>query len=147
MEPYKFVGADVLPHLLTLLRNEMVDFDLATTIDDESTDKYAASARAVYQFVMDTFGDITEIKFEVVTDLPEVGAPGTFYLIRVSQDPPVYEMNVYAAGYWRSIGQAELDLDNYWNKDELVALTIAEVDTIFEGVFGTNTPEPPYGAT
>lgn len=136
MADEKFIGYNILKHLLVLLHTEINKAPrLTTTINNTSTDEYVASARAVYEFVTEVLGDITDIQFRVVTDLPEEGDLGTFYLIRISDDPETYKMFIYVDDDWRPIGQAEIDLSDYWAKDELVPMTIAELDEIFYEVF------------
>jgi len=136
----KFVNELNLTQVLEFLRDliaEKENVNIATIINSGSTNLEPAGALAVYEFVTGIFNGITQISYEVVTELPTEGVAGRIYLINVSSDPERYQLSIYVDDEWRTIGEAELDLTGYWRKDELTALTETEVDTILEDIFGS----------
>lgn len=74
---------------------------------------------------------ITGISFEVVQSLPASGAAGTIYLLsNGGSSGNVYDEYIYINQTWEKIGSTAVDLSNYWNTSNLVAITNAEIDTI-----------------
>lgn len=133
-----FVSELNLVQVLEFLRNliaEKENVEIATFIDSESTNSQVAGAAAVYEFVTEIWGSITQISYEVVTTLPTTGVSGRIYLILIQEDPEMYQLNMYVDGDWRTVGEATLDLSNYWSKDELVEMTDAQVTSMLDGIF------------
>lgn len=74
---------------------------------------------------------ITGISFEVVQTLPASGAAGTIYLVSNSgTGTNSYDEYIWLTNKWEKIGTTDVDLSNYWNTSNLVAITNAEIDTI-----------------
>lgn len=146
MSVRRIVAEEQLEYLLQLLKahiEEETTLDLSTTIDRYSTDTQIPSARAVYGLINTMIEDITQIEFLVVDALPATGEAGTIYLIRVSDDPETYEMHIFSDGEWRSVGSAEIDLSNYWSKDEIDFLDNEGIRAVFNSVFHSTPPVEP----
>lgn len=74
---------------------------------------------------------ITGISFEIVQSLPLSGDAGTIYLLPNSgTSPNIYDEYIWVNNAWEKIGTTNIDLSNYWNTTNLVAITNAEIDTI-----------------
>lgn len=104
-----------------------------TSISSSSTDTQYPSAKSVYTSIQDAIGSITGISFEVVQTLPSTGTAGVIYLVPNSGTG----MNIYDEYVWiasttsfEKIGSTDVDLSNYVQKTEMVAITNAEIDTI-----------------
>lgn len=71
------------------------------------------------------------IQFEIVQNLPATGDAGTIYLVSHSGTAPdVYDEYIWVNGAWEKIGTTQVDLSNYVQFSDLVAITSAEIDQI-----------------
>lgn len=79
---------------------------------------------------------ITSIDFQVVSELPATGTKGVIYLVPNQTSPTdVYDEYIWVApaggtAHFELIGTTAVDLSGYWAKEELVAMTTAEVNAI-----------------
>lgn len=75
--------------------------------------------------------EAAHITFEAVDALPETGAPNKIYLVP-SGGGSGNEKNEYMwiNGAWERLGSMEVDLTGYWSKQELRAMTAAELQAI-----------------
>ena len=74
---------------------------------------------------------ISGVEFEVVASLPSTGQPATIYLLSNSGTAPnIYDEYIYVSSKWEKIGSTDVDLTGYWAKDDLMAITTAEIDAI-----------------
>lgn len=79
-------------------------------------------------------GDITELEYQVVQELPVTGEKGTIYLISNSGTTPnVYDEYIWvssgSSGSYEKIGTTEVDLSNYVTSSDL-STTLASYATI-----------------
>lgn len=86
--------------------------------------------------------DITGIDFQVVNSLPATGTKGVIYLLSNSgTGQNVYDEYIWLdgdpTGHYEMIGTTAVDLSGYVQANEMHALTNAEIDTIFNQVFGS----------
>ena len=74
---------------------------------------------------------ITGIDFQVVESLPETGTKGVIYLVSNSGTGlNIYDEYIWVTNRFEKIGTTEIDLSNYYNTTNLLALTNQEIDTI-----------------
>lgn len=111
---------------------------LISTALANGNDPYKTQS-GVQQMIDDELADITGIDFQIVSTLPASGVKGTIYL--VGDDTP-YDEYVWieptgGTAYWEQIGSTSIDLSGYVQASEMHALTNAEIDTIFNQVFGS----------
>lgn len=138
-----FLDADGLKFLAAQLVGKMdlkINSRMVTLIDEESTNDEIPSAQAVYDLLQESLSKISGVDFEVVEDLPGEGEPGIIYLIKADPEDGesnVYVQWVYVGESWINLGTSEIDLDNYWSKDELEPITNGDILGILEEVFGT----------
>lgn len=96
------------------------------------------TAQDVDDAIADAIADITEIDFEVVQSLPQSGAKGVIYLVSNSgSGQNVYDEYIWVNNAFEKIGTTAVDLTGYVQASEMHALTNAEIDTIFQQVFGS----------
>ena len=93
----------------------------------------------VQQLIDDELAGITGIDFQIVSTLPASGVKGVIYL--VGDDAP-YEEYIWVeptggTAHFEQIGSTSIDLSGYVQASEMHALTNAEIDTIFNQVFGS----------
>ena len=74
---------------------------------------------------------ITGIDFQVVESLPGTGVKGVIYLVSNSgTGTNIYDEYIWVTNRFEKIGTTEIDLSNYYNTTNLLALTNQEIDTI-----------------
>lgn len=103
------------------------------TMSDSSTN--AISNSVVKGYIDNAIGSITGISFEIVQSLPASGESGVIYLVSNSGTAPnVYDeyiwITVSGTGSFEKIGTTAVDLSNYMQFSDMVALTTAEIDAI-----------------
>lgn len=84
----------------------------------------AAVKEAVAQSKLYTDTELSKIlsfEIEIVEDLPDVPAAHTLYLVPKSIVKPTngYYEYIYVQGKWEIIGDTEVDLSNYYTKEEV----------------------------
>jgi len=113
---------------------QRTQINIVSTIDENSTNQQIPGAKAVYDFLTEALADITSFSFDVVHELPATGESNIIYLLDKGSD--IYIMHAYINGAWVELGTTEIDLSNYWSKDELVALTNTEIQNIIDEAMG-----------
>lgn len=100
----------------TMIANALVDYMTESEIND-----------AIAQAIVDAAG----IKFKKVTELPQNGEVNTIYLVpREPVENNIYDEYMWIDNAWEIMGTTAIDLTNYWSKDELRAMTAAELQAI-----------------
>lgn len=75
--------------------------------------------------------EASHITFEAVDALPETGAPNKIYLVPSGGGSRnVKSEYMWIDGAWELLGSTEVDLTGYWSKQELRAMTAAELQAI-----------------
>lgn len=103
------------------------------TMSDSSTNAIANSI--VKGYIDDAIAGVTGIDFQIVQALPATGEKGVIYLVSHSGTAPdVYDeyiwITVSGTGQFEKIGTTQIDLSNYMQFSDMVALTTAEIDAI-----------------
>ena len=115
----------------TIDANKNVNITVPTNNNQLTNGAGYQTASQVQTAVNNAIKDITSFGYEVVTTLPTNGTKGIIYLVPNSgagQD--VYDEYIWIenkSGY-EKIGNTNIDLSNYWSKDDLKALTNEEID-------------------
>ena len=93
----------------------------------------------VQQLIDDELAGITGIEFEIVTELPATGVKGVIYLVGAATpyDEYIWIEPTGGTAHFEQIGSTSIDLSGYVQAREMHALTNAEIDTIFNQVFGS----------
>lgn len=93
----------------------------------------------VQQLIDDELAGITGIDFEIVSALPASGVKGVIYLVgdTAPYDEYIWIEPTGGAAHFEQIGSTSIDLSGYVQASEMHALTNAEIDTIFQQVFGS----------
>lgn len=75
--------------------------------------------------------EAAHITFEAVDALPETGEPNKIYLVPSgSKSGNVKIEYMWIDGAWELLGNTEVDLTGYWSKQDLRAMTAAELQAI-----------------
>ena len=93
----------------------------------------------VQQLIDDELAGITGIEFEIVATLPASGTKGVIYLVGNASpyDEYIWVEPTGGTAHFEQIGSTSVDLSGYVQASEMHALTNAEIDTIFQQVFGS----------
>lgn len=93
----------------------------------------------VQQLIDDELAGITGIEFEIVSTLPATGEKGVIYLVgdATPYDEYIWIEPTGGTAHFEQIGSTAVDLSGYVQASEMHALTNAEIDTIFQQVFGS----------
>lgn len=120
---------------------ESVSAAIASTIadypDDAAVKTAIAAALADYMTasevnaaIASAVSESANIQFKVVEALPEAGEPNVIYLVPNAEDNGIKDQSMWIDGGWVSIGNTQVDLSGYWNRDNLQALTAEELQAI-----------------
>ena len=87
-------------------------------------------------YVDDAIAGVTGMEFVLTDTLPAEGEKGKIYLLsNQSAGSNVYDEYIWvqdgANGRFEKIGSTDVDLSNYYNTTNLVAITTAEIDALF----------------
>ena len=121
--------------------DKSVDVIVPTDAEIETliTSKGYQTESQVQQLIDDELAGITGIDFEIVSTLPASGVKGVIYLVG---DASPYDEYIWieptgGTAHFEQIGSTSIDLSGYVQASEMHALTNAEIDTIFNQVFGS----------
>ena len=133
----KYLDSDGLHYLMARIK-EIIDqatqVNNITTIDENSTNQQTPGAKAVYDLLTEALEGITAVSMSVVDELPTTGESNIIYLI--AEDGDTYSLHIYSGGQWFDTGTTEINLSDYWAKDDLQALTNTEIQAIVDDVMG-----------
>jgi hypothetical protein len=98
-------------------------------LDSTATDK------ALSNILKTMIGNLANLRIEVVTKLPSTGEVNVIYLVKkVGKNPDVHDEYIYVENTWEKIGNTEVDLSNYYTKEQVYSksevYTKTEVDNI-----------------
>lgn len=118
------------------ITNKEVNITVPTATSDLTNDSDFQTDQDVQNAIDAALADITGIDFQVVQSLPQTGEKGVIYLMSNSGTTPnIYDEYIWItsgqSGSFEKIGTTEIDLSNYWNSTNLVAITTAQIDTLF----------------
>lgn len=107
-------------------------FPAGSTSGTVTGDAYTIMSKSQVASAIDAaVGQITQITYSVVQDLPQTGAVGTIYLKASSNSSTgdAYDEYIWltSTSSFELIGHKILDLSNYWNSTNLVAITEQEI--------------------
>ena len=112
--------------------NKAVDVIVPTATSDLTNDSGFQTAQDVEDAIGDALDGVTGISYEVVQALPATGEAGVIYLLSNSGSTGnIYDEYIWAGSAFEKIGTTDVDLSGYWQTSDLVAITTAEIDTLF----------------
>lgn len=126
--------------------NKTVDILVPTDADIQAlVEAYGyQTATDVNDAIDAALADVTGIDFQPVLELPDTGVKGVIYLVPESGSElkPPYEEYIWVTPksgdpYYEPLGSTNIDLSGYVKAEEMHALTNAEIDAIFQQVFGS----------
>jgi len=112
---------------------------ISTTIDENSTNQTVAATATVRDFVNSRIAASLTTGATKVDTLPPTGTPGTLYLLRHvnnvnGEDVISFTMHVWdiIEEEWIDLGAYEINMDNFWAKDELLPMSNARLLEVWE---------------
>ena len=102
-------------------------------LDSTATDKALSANQG--NILKTMIGNLANLRIEVVTELPSTGEVNVIYLVKkVGKNPDVHDEYIYVENTWEKIGNTEVDLSNYYTKEQVYSksevYTKTEVDNI-----------------
>ena len=79
---------------------------------------------------------IMTISMQVVDALPATGVAMVIYLVPITGQANQYTQHLWVDNAWRNIGTTTIDLTGYWNNTTHTIATNAQIDEVFDEVFG-----------
>ena len=127
------------------VQNKTVNIEVPTDVDIEAliTAHDYQTESDVQDLIDAALADITGVDFVLVDTLPATGEKGKIYLVPNGgtgsnvKDEYVWIEPTGGTAYFEKIGSTDIDLSGYVQAVEMHALTNAEIDTIFQQVFGS----------
>ena len=91
-----------------------------------------ATTEFVTTAVANAIGGVTQISYSKVNNLPQSGAAGTIYLVSHSHGTnDVYDEYIWTGTGFEKLGNTDIDLTDYMQYSDMVAITTSEVDSLF----------------
>ena len=113
------------------ITSKAVDITVPTNNNQLTNGAGYQTASEVQTAINSAISGITGIDFQVVKSLPATGTKGVIYLISNSgTGTNIYDEYIWVTNRFEKIGTTEIDLSNYYNTTNLLALTNQEIDTI-----------------
>lgn len=93
----------------------------AAIVDNLDTEDSNKALSATQGKVLKTMiSNLANLRIEVVNELPSTGETNVIYLVKkAGANPDVHDEYVYVEGNWEKIGNTEVDLSNYYTKDQV----------------------------
>lgn len=87
-------------------------------LDSTATDKALSANQG--NILKTMIGNLANLRIEVVTKLPSTGEVNVIYLVKkVGKNPDVHDEYIYVENTWEKIGNTEVDLSNYYTKEQV----------------------------
>lgn len=71
------------------------------------------------QYVDNAISSVLNGAFQIVDVLPETGKQGVIYAVPIEDNPSAYELYVWEDNSYKSLGKTEIDLSNYYTKNQV----------------------------
>lgn len=93
----------------------------AAIVDNLDTEDSNKALSATQGKVLKTMiSNLANLRIEVLNELPSTGETNVIYLVKkAGTNPDVHDEYVYVEGNWEKIGNTEVDLSNYYTKDQV----------------------------
>lgn len=113
------------------ITSKAVDITVPTNNNQLANGAGYQTSSEVQAAINSAISGITGIDFQVVESLPGTGVKGVIYLVSNSgTGSNIYDEYIWVTNRFEKIGTTEIDLSNYYNTTNLLALTNQEIDTI-----------------
>ena len=132
---------------LTPDANKAVNISVPTAVSQLTNDSKYQTQTQVNDAITAAIAGVTQIRFEIVQELPQEGENGVIYLVQYGSGP---QGNIYQEWIWLSGSQTyetlgstnQIDLTNYIQFSDIQAITNTEITDIYNSVFNPPTTPP-----
>lgn len=128
--------------------NNQIKSSIVDNLESLAADKSLSANQG--RILKEMIANLANLQIEIVDQLPSVGETNIIYLVKKSGSAPdIHDEYVFVDGKWEKIGDTEIDLSNYYTRDEVdVKLTgfgagdviAAEAFTTADRVITSNGP-------
>lgn len=110
---------------ITQIETNAIKAAIVDNLDTEDSNKALSATQGKVLKTM--ISNLANLRIEVVNELPSTGETNVIYLVKkTGTNPDVHDEYVYVEGNWEKIGNTEVDLSNYYTKDQVY--TKSEID-------------------
>lgn len=118
---------------------------IVDNLDTEDSNKALSATQG--KILKTMISNLANLRIEVVSELPETGETNVIYLVKKSgTNPDTHDEYVYVEGNWEKIGNTEIDLSNYYTKDQVYSKSETynqnEVNTLITEIEGNISTIP-----
>lgn len=113
------------------ITNKTVNIAVPTNNNQLTNGAGYQTASDVSTAINTAISGITSIDYQVVATLPATGVKGTIYLVSNSgTGTNIYDEYIWVNNAWEFIGTTAVDLSNYLQDSDVIALTNSEIDSV-----------------
>ena len=98
--------------------NNQIKSSIVDNLESLAADKSLSANQG--RILKDMIANLANLQIEIVDQLPSVGETNIIYLVKKSGSAPdIHDEYVFVDGKWEKIGDTEIDLSNYYTRDEV----------------------------
>ena len=98
--------------------NNQIKSSIIDNLESLAVDKSLSANQG--RILKEMIANLANLQIEIVDQLPSVGETNIIYLVKKSGSAPdIHDEYVFVDGKWEKIGDTEIDLSNYYTRDEV----------------------------
>lgn len=98
--------------------NNQIKSSIVDNLESLAADKSLSANQG--RILKEMIANLANLQIEIVDQLPSVGETNIIYLVKKSGSAPdIHDEYVFVDGKWEKIGDTEIDLSNYYTRDEV----------------------------
>lgn len=98
--------------------NNQIKSSIVDNLESLATDKSLSANQG--RILKEMIANLANLQIEIVDQLPSVGETNIIYLVKKSGSAPdIHDEYIFVDGKWEKIGDTEIDLSNYYTRDEV----------------------------
>ena len=98
--------------------NNQIKSPIVDNLESLAADKSLSANQG--RILKEMIANLANLQIEIVDQLPSIGETNIIYLVKKSGSAPdIHDEYVFVDGKWEKIGDTEIDLSNYYTRDEV----------------------------
>lgn len=98
--------------------NNQIKSSIVDNLESLAADKSLSANQG--RILKEMIANLANLQIEIVDQLPSIGETNIIYLVKKSSSAPdIHDEYVFVDGKWEKIGNTEIDLSNYYTRDEV----------------------------
>lgn len=98
--------------------NNQIKSSIVDNLESLAADKSLSANQG--RILKEMIANLANLQIEIVDQLPSVGETNIIYLVKKSGSAPdIHDEYAFVDGKWEKIGDTEIDLSNYYTRDEV----------------------------